>query len=84
MQVPFLGEFTLGSAKLCYRKSTGLADPIPWWGCAVSGSSEMLPGEFSILTSLSVTIWRAPLQREKSVQIGREGLVSLTVAVKPV
>lgn len=84
MHVPFLRECTLGSAKLCYRKSTGLADPIPRWGCAVSGSSEMLLGQFCILTSSRVAIWRAPLWREKSVQIGREGLVSLTVAVKPV
>lgn len=74
----------MGSAKLCHRKNTGVADPIPWWGCALSGPSEMLLGEFSTLTSLTVAIWRASLQREKSVQIGRKGFVSLTVAVKAV
>lgn len=82
MQVPFLGEWALGSAKLGYRKSTGVADPIAWWGCAVTGSPGMLPGQFSILTSLRVTIWRASLQREGSMQTGRKGLFFLLVAVE--
>lgn len=72
----------LESAKSGYGKGTGGADPIPWWGHAVRGSPETLPGLFSPLASWRVTIWRASLQREESMQTRRKGLISLLVAVE--
>jgi len=42
----------------------------------------MLLGQFSIPTSSRVTLWRAPLLREESMQTRRKGLISLLVALE--